>query len=108
MSVVGQLPSGQLLRSLKLRKVGPQHAQCLAQLIISTILITLSHSLGGKKIALRGGGGDTEAHFPNPPPSLAAVTGGGVQGGGARPAVPGGGGVSTQHLWLKMIPTSPR
>ena len=62
---------------------------------------------GGKKIALRGGGGvDTEAHFPNPPPSLAAVTGGGVQGGGARPAVPGGGGGSTQHLWLKMIPTS--
>ena len=46
----------------------------------------------GKKIALRGGGGgDTEAHFPNPPPSFAAVTGGGVQGGGARPAVPGGG-----------------
>ena len=45
-----------------------------------------------------GGGGDTEAHFPNqPPPSLAAVTGRGVQGGGARPAVPGGGG-STQHL----------
>ena len=39
-----------------------------------------------------GGGGDTEAHFPNPLPSLAAVTGGGVQGGGARPAVPGGGG----------------
>ena len=43
--------------------------------------------------ALCGGGGDTEAHFPNPPPpSLAAVTGGGgVQGGGARPAVPGRG-----------------
>ena len=40
-----------------------------------------------------GGGGDTEAHFPNPPPpSLAAVTGGGVRGGGARPAVPRGGG----------------
>ena len=37
---------------------------------------------GGKKIALRGGGGDTEAHFPNPPPSLAAVTGGEVQGRG--------------------------
>ena len=47
--------------------------------------------LGGKKIALRGGEGDREAHFPNPPPSLAAVTGGGVQGGGARPAVPRGG-----------------
>ena len=25
-------------------------------------------TLGGKKIALQGGGGDTEAHFPNPPP----------------------------------------
>ena len=51
------------------------------------------YPLGGKKIALWGGGGDTEAHFPNPPPaSLAAVTGGGVQGGGARPTVPGGGG----------------
>ena len=42
---------------------------------------TLSRSSppqGGKKIALRGGWGDTEAHFPNPPPSLAAVTGGGI------------------------------
>ena len=45
----------------------------------------------GRKL-LCGGGGDTEAHFPNPPPSLAAVTGVGVQGGGARPAVLGGGG----------------
>ena len=55
--------------------------------------------LGGKKIALRGGGGVARKPiFPNPlPASLAAVTGGGVQGGGARPAVPGGGG-STQHM----------
>ena len=45
-----------------------------------------------------GGGGDTEAHFPNPPPSLAAVTGGGVQGGGARPAVRGGGGVNPTSM----------
>ena len=61
--------------------------------------------LGGKNIALPGGG-DTEAHFPNPPPPLLGRRDGrGVQGGGARPAVPGGGG-STQHLWLKMIPTS--
>ena len=29
--------------------------------------------LGGKKIALQGGGGDMNAHFPNPPPSLVAV-----------------------------------
>ena len=27
-------------------------------------------ALDGKKIALRGGGGGTEAHFPNPPPPL--------------------------------------
>ena len=47
---------------------------------------------------LCGGGGDTEAHFPNPPPSLAAVTGGGVQGGGARPAGPGGGGVNPTSI----------
>ena len=61
---------------------------------------------GGKKIALWGGGVTRKPIFPTPPPpSLAAVTGGGVQGRGARPAVPGGGG-STQHLWLKMIPTS--
>ena len=59
---------------------------------------------GGKKIALRGGGGHG-GPFSQPPPSLAAMTGGGVQGGGARPAGPWGGG-STQHLWLKMIPTS--
>ena len=64
--------------------------------------------LGGKKIALRGGGeGDTEAHFPNPPPpSLAAVTGGGGSGRGCPTCAGGGGGGSTQHLWLKMIPTS--
>ena len=51
------------------------------------------HCKGGKKIALRGGGGDTEAHFPNPPPSPLGRRDrrGGVQGGGARPAVPGGG-----------------
>ena len=29
---------------------------------------------GGKKIALQGGGGDMNAHFPNPPPSLVAVS----------------------------------
>ena len=34
----------------------------------------------------------------------AAVTGGGVQGGGC-PTCRAGGGGSTQHLWLKMIPT---
>ena len=65
-------------------------------------------SSGGKKIALRGGGGDTEAHFPNPPPSLTAMTGGGGSGRG-RPTCRAdgeGGGGSTQHLWLKMIPTS--
>ena len=62
---------------------------------------------GGKKIALRGGGGDTEAHFPNPPPpSLAAVTGGGGSGRGRPTCRAGGGGGATQHLWLKMIPTS--
>ena len=63
--------------------------------------------LGGKKIALRGGGGGgTEAHFPNPPPpSLAAVTGGGGFRAGV-PDLPCRGGGSTQHLWLKMIPTS--
>ena len=57
--------------------------------------------LGWKKIALRGGGGGTEAHFPNPPPSLLGRRDGrgGVQGGGARPAVPGGGrGVNTTSM----------
>ena len=46
---------------------------------------------GGKKIALRGGGGDTEAHFPNPPSSLAGGSGQGCPtcraggGGGVNP-----------------------
>ena len=34
---------------------------------------------------------------------LGRCDGRGGSGGGARPAVPGGGG-STQHVWLKMIP----
>ena len=45
---------------------------------------------GGKKIALRGGG-DTEAHFPNPPsPLLGRRDGRGGSGRGC-PTVPGGG-----------------
>ena len=63
----------------------------------------------GKKIALRGGGGGGHGSpfsQPPPPPSLAAVTG----GGGFRAGVPDlpcrGGGGSTQHLGLKMIPKS--
>ena len=64
----------------------------------------ITHHMSGRK--LHWGGGDTEAHFPNPPPpSLAAMTGGGAQGGGAVLPCRWGGG-STQHLWLKMIPTS--
>ena len=67
----------------------------------------MAHLILWGKIALGGGGVTRKPIFPTPrPPSLAAVTGGGVQGRGARPAVPGGGGGSTQHLWLKMIPTS--
>ena len=63
-------------------------------------------SLGGKKIALRGGGGDTEAHFSNPPPpSLATITEGGFKAGAPDLPCRGGGG-ATQHLRLKMIPTS--
>ena len=63
--------------------------------------------LGGKKIALRGGGGVTRKPiFPTPPPSLAAVTGGGSSGRGCPTCRAGGGGGATQHLWLKMIPTS--
>ena len=54
---------------------------------------TMTTWLGGKNIALRGGGVTRRPIFPTPrPPSLAAVTGGGIQGGGARPAGPGGGG----------------
>ena len=43
----------------------------------------LSWALGGKKIALRGGGGTRKPIFPTPPPSLAAVMGGGGSGQGA-------------------------
>ena len=44
--------------------------------------------------------------FPTPrPPSLAAVTGGGFRAGVPDLPCRGGGG-STQHLWLNMIPTS--
>ena len=69
------------------------------------------HSVAGREenCSAGGGGGDTEAHFPNPPPSLFGRRDG---RGGFRAGVPdlpcrgGGGGGSTQHLWLKMIPTS--
>ena len=64
--------------------------------------------LGGKKIALRGEGGVTRKPiFPTPPPSLLGRCDG---RGGFRAGAPDlpcrGGGGSTQHLWLKMIPTS--
>ena len=63
-------------------------------------------SMGGKKIALRGGDG-TEAHLPNPPlPLLGRRAARGVWAGAALPAVTGGGGVRPQHTWRKMIPTS--
>ena len=52
----------------------------------------VQHSWAGRKL-LCGGGGDTEAHFPNPPPpSLAAVTGGGGGSGRGRPTCRAGGG----------------
>ena len=67
---------------------------------------TDGQGLGGKKIALQGGDG-TEAHLPNPPlPLLGRRAGRGVWAGAALPAVPGGGGVRPQQVWLKMIPTS--
>ena len=54
-----------------------------------------------------GGGGDTEAHFPNPPPPLLGRRDGrGGSGRGCPTCRSGGGGESTQHLWLKMIPTT--
>ena len=54
-----------------------------------------------------GGGGDTEAHFPNPPPPLLGRRDGrGGSGWGCPTCRSGGGGGATQHLWLKMIPTS--
>ena len=66
-------------------------------------------SLGGKKIALRGGGGMARKPIcPTPPSSsLVAVPGRGF--GLALPYLPcpgGGGGVRPQHTWLKIIPTS--
>ena len=56
--------------------------------------------LGRKKIALQGGGGDTEAHFPTPPPSLLGRRDG--RGGGFRAGVPDlpcrGGGVNPTSM----------
>ena len=60
---------------------------------------------GGKKIVLQGGV-TRKPIPPPPPPSLAAVTGGGGFRGGAPDLPCRGGGGATQHLWLKMIPTS--
>ena len=75
---------------------------------------------GGKKIALRGGGG-TEAHLPNPPlPLLGRRAGRGVWAGATLPAVTGGGGgptptymaqndphvaliILTTHMWGKFF-----
>ena len=54
---------------------------------------------GGKKIALRGGGGgDTEAHFPNPPSPLLGRRDGTGGSGRGYPTCRAGGGGSTQHL----------
>ena len=55
---------------------------------------------GGKKIALRGGGGVTRKPiFPTPPPpSLAAVTGGGGSGRGRPTCRAGGGGVNPTSM----------
>ena len=49
----------------------------------------------GRKLLCRGGGGGTEAHFPNPPPPL---LGRGDGRGVARPAGPGGGGVNPTSM----------
>ena len=76
--------------------------------VLSSVPVGQRHQ-GGKKSALRGGGGVTRRPiFPTPcPPSLAAVTGeGGFRAGVPNLPVRGGGRGSTQHLWLKMIPTS--
>ena len=60
----------------------------------------------GRKLLCAGGEDGTEAHLPNPAPLLGRRAGRGVWAGATLPAVPGGGGVRTQHTWLKMIPTS--
>ena len=60
---------------------------------------------GRKLLCGGGGGGDTEAHFPNPP-LLGRRDGKGGSGRGCPTCRARGGGGSTQHLWLKMIPTS--
>ena len=60
-------------------------------------------ALGGKKIALRGGGGDTEAHLPNHPSRLLGRRDGrGGSGRGCPTCCAGGGG--QPNIWLKMIP----
>ena len=63
-----------------------------------------SHSEGGPLASAARASVIPKRKRPIPPPLLGRRDRRGVQGGGARPAAPGGGG-STQHLWLKMIPT---
>ena len=84
------LPRGRPEFSLRGRKPIQQHRAGLQQ------------GRAGRKL-LCGGGGDTEAHFPNPPPLLGRRDGRGGSGRGC-PTCRAGGGGSTQHLWLKMIP----
>ena len=83
--------------------------------------INLTWQLGGKKIALRGGGGWHGSPFAQPPlPLLGRRTGRGVWAGAALPAMTGGGGgatptymaqndprvaliILTTHMWGKIF-----
>ena len=62
---------------------------------------------GRKLFCGGGGGGDTEAHFPNPPPRLLGRRDGrGGSGRGCPTCRAGGGGGGQPNIWLKMISTS--
>ena len=69
------------------------------------VLRVVTGTLGGKKIALRGGGGWHGSPFaqPPPPPPWSPCREGGL-GWGCPTCRAGGGGVRPQHTWLKMIP----
>ena len=78
---------------------------CSSCTVLATCVACLQR-LGGKKIALRGGGwhGSPFAQ-PPPPPPWSPCREGGLGWGCPTCCAGGGGGGRPQHTWLKMIPT---
>ena len=92
-----------------INSASPAHQSSTASTFLPAVLVEVCKGClcqglscecqGGKKIALRGGGGDMEAHFPNPPPPLLGRRDGrGGSGRGCPTCRSGGGGVNPTSM----------